>query len=111
MRFEPERRCTLNKPRLGRLADSCLRSVVVHSYHDNRGLDLAREILLPVLDAHPNIGYSDLWILAGYEAVEALGGPRIEMSWGRIDATADQVGTLLHVHRVNAPGLYEGRCE
>ena len=60
------------------------------SYHDNRGLALAREILLPVLAEHPELSVSDLWILAGYESVEALGGPRIEMSWGRIDATADQ---------------------
>lgn len=59
-------------------------------YHDNRGLELARTILLPVLAEHPDISVSDLWILAGYEAVEALGGPRIEMAWGRIDATADQ---------------------
>ena len=58
-------------------------------YHDNRGLALAREILEPV-KASWNISYSDLWILAGYEAVEALGGPHIEMAWGRVDATADQ---------------------
>ena len=67
MRFEPER-----------------------SYHDNRGLELAREVLQPVLTDHPEVGYSDLWVLAGYEAVEALGGPHIEMAWGRVDATADQ---------------------
>ena len=59
-------------------------------YHDNRGLELAREILLPVQAAHPEISVSDLWILAGYESVEALGGPHIEMAWGRVDATADQ---------------------
>ena len=59
-------------------------------YHDNRGLELARTILLPVKGEHPDISYSDLWILAGYEAVEALHGPRIEMAWGRVDATADQ---------------------
>ena len=59
-------------------------------YHDNTGLALAREILLPVQRAHPSISISDVWVLAGYEAVEALGGPRIEMAWGRVDATADQ---------------------
>ena len=47
-------------------------------YHDNRGLELARTILLPVKDEYPDISYSDLWILAGYEAVEALGGPHVE---------------------------------
>lgn len=63
-------------------------------YHDNRGLELAREILLPVREAHPDISISDLWILAGYEAVEALSGPHIEMSWGRVDATSDQAPAI-----------------
>ena len=54
-------------------------------YHDNRGLELAREILLPVLEEHPGVSHSDVWVLAGYEAVEALNGPHIEMAWGRID--------------------------
>ena len=48
------------------------------------------EILLPVLARHPALSVSDLWVLAGYESVEALAGPRIEMSWGRLDAGADQ---------------------
>jgi hypothetical protein len=60
------------------------------NYHDNSGLELARTIVLPVKDEYPDLSYSDLWILAGYEAVEALGGPHIEMAWGRVDATADQ---------------------
>lgn len=89
---------------------------------------------------HPDISYSDLWILAceqppclpltmwcrtssallrwncltglclaadtcrgcdyrsGYEAVEALGGPHIEMTWGRVDATEDQVDTDTFLH-------------
>jgi len=65
MRFEPER-----------------------SYNDNMGLDLPRDFLEPVKTLNPELSYADLWVLAGYEAVEMLGGPRITFRAGRIDATA-----------------------
>ena len=59
MRFEPER-----------------------SYNENRGLELARNSLEPILTLHPGLSTSDLWVLAGYVAVETLGGPRIEFRPG-----------------------------
>jgi cytochrome c peroxidase len=62
MRFEPER-----------------------SYHENRGLELARESLEPLLEQY-SISASDLWVLSGYVAVETLGGPRIDFRAGREDA-------------------------
>ena len=51
-------------------------------YHDNRGLELAREILLPVQAAHPEISVSDLWILASYVGLEMTGGPIIPFTPG-----------------------------
>jgi catalase (peroxidase I) len=56
-------------------------------YEDNRGLDVALDSLNVVKDLTPGISYSDLWVLAGYVAVEKLGGPHIKFVEGRIDAT------------------------
>lgn len=35
-------------------------------YEDNRGLDLAREVLESVKQKHPAASLSDIWVLAGY---------------------------------------------
>eukprot|EP01012_Entosiphon_sulcatum_P040580 TRINITY_DN54255_c0_g1_i1.p1 TRINITY_DN54255_c0_g1~~TRINITY_DN54255_c0_g1_i1.p1 ORF type:complete len:292 (-),score=46.88 TRINITY_DN54255_c0_g1_i1:41-916(-) len=55
-------------------------------YGADTGLNLARDFLQPIKDLHPEIPYSDLWILAGYTALEAMGGPHIEFHGGRRDA-------------------------
>lgn len=52
----------------------------------NAGLDLARGFLEEIKQLHPDISYSDLWILAAYESIERLGGPHIEFRAGRTDA-------------------------
>jgi len=54
-------------------------------YYDNKGLGLAREQLHQVKEKHRHASYSDIWILAGYTAVEYLGGPHIEFTPGRVD--------------------------
>jgi len=53
----------------------------------NAGLGVARDFLEPVKAQFPAISYADLWILASYEAIEFMGGPHIEMKFGRTDAT------------------------
>ena len=56
----------------------------------NAGLDKARAFLEVVKKKHPEITYSDLWILASYVAIEEMGGPAIEFTPGRIDAKEDK---------------------
>jgi len=51
----------------------------------NAGLAIARGLLEPVKKKHPEISYSDLWIYAGYVALEAMGGPAIPFRLGRVD--------------------------
>lgn len=52
----------------------------------NAGLGIARDILLPVAKAHPEISQADLWTFAGCCAIEMMGGPRIPFNFGRSDA-------------------------
>ena len=39
----------------------------------------------PIKEKHPWISYADLWTLAGVVSVEAMGGPQINWTPGRID--------------------------
>lgn len=52
----------------------------------NAGLDKAQAFLEAIKKEHPEISYSDLWILASYAAIEEMGGPVIEFTPGRSDA-------------------------
>lgn len=52
----------------------------------NAGLNHARKFLEPIKKNHPNLSYADLWIFASYVAIESMGGPNIEFSYGRNDA-------------------------
>jgi len=52
----------------------------------NKGLDIARNLLQPIHDQHPNISTADFWSLAGVAAIEAMGGPKINWKKGRTDA-------------------------
>eukprot|EP00755_Sulcionema_specki_P035343 Sspe_Gene.104692::Locus_81652_Transcript_1_1_Confidence_1.000_Length_695::g.104692::m.104692/K00428/E1.11.1.5; cytochrome c peroxidase len=60
-------------------------------YYKNRGLKIARDALVPVRDMHPGLTFSDLWVLAAYEAVEYMGGPHIDFTPGREDTPREQV--------------------
>jgi cytochrome c peroxidase len=51
----------------------------------NAGLDVARNRLEPIKKKYPEITYSDLWILSGVTAIEAMGGPSIPFHPGRRD--------------------------
>ena len=43
----------------------------------NAGLNKAQKFLEPIKMKYPNLSYSDLWILASYQAIEYMGGKRI----------------------------------
>jgi len=77
----------------------------------NAGLEHARKYLQPVKDQFPNLSYADLWILAGYVAIEEMGGPRIPFKGGRRDAKSaescppdgrlpDADGDAAHVRKI-----------
>jgi len=53
----------------------------------NAGLDKAREFLEPIKAEFPDVSYGDLWVFAGLVALEEMGGPHINMRWGRNDLT------------------------
>lgn len=52
----------------------------------NAGLGNARALIEHVKRRHPAASYADLYILAGYVAVQEMGGPEIEFKSGRTDA-------------------------
>ena len=49
----------------------------------NAGLGIERDILQPVKRAVPEASTADIWTLAGAQAVEVCGGPRINHAMGR----------------------------
>ena len=55
-------------------------------YEDNRGLDVARDALVSVVERHPGASFADVWVLGSYIAIEHLGGPRVGFRHGRTDA-------------------------
>jgi catalase (peroxidase I) len=57
---------------------------------ENAGLDKVRALLEPIHEKHPWLSFADLWILAGYVAIEELGGPRLRFSTGRKDYTWEE---------------------
>ncbi|GBG29894.1 Cytochrome c peroxidase, mitochondrial [Hondaea fermentalgiana] len=81
---------------------------------ENRGLEVARELLTPIKKKHPGISYSDLWILAAYAALEHTGGPVITFEPGRTDKAAKHAikpGRLPEAEHGILPGVDdEGRA-
>jgi catalase (peroxidase I) len=54
----------------------------------NAGLDIARDLLVPIKEKYPGISMADLWALAAVVGIEASGGPVIPFRPGRVDATS-----------------------
>jgi hypothetical protein len=52
----------------------------------NAGLHIIRDMLLPVMQNHPELSRADIWTTAGLAAIEFMGGPKIEPVFGRMDA-------------------------
>jgi cytochrome c peroxidase len=57
---------------------------------ENGGLVKAMEVLEPVKLKFPWMSYADLWVLAGYVAIEVSGGPFIALGVGRTDFSAEE---------------------
>ena len=55
----------------------------------NAGLDIMQKILEPVKKRFPSMSYADLWVVAGCQAIQLMGGPKVDVKYGRTD-DADQ---------------------
>ncbi|GLC36642.1 hypothetical protein PLESTM_000484300 [Pleodorina starrii] len=56
----------------------------------NKGLAIALGILAPIKKKYPDVSYADLFQMASAVAVEAAGGPKIPMRYGRKDASGPE---------------------
>jgi len=66
---------------------------------ENSGLGKARQILQPVADKHKWLSQADLWVLAGYVAIEHTAGPHIPFATGRADLTDGQAAAKYGARR------------
>merc|ERR1719183_651962 len=66
---------------------------------ENKGLAKARKVLEQVHARHPYMSLADVFVLGGYVAFEATGGPVIPFAIGRKDFTADEA------YKVHGAGL------
>jgi catalase (peroxidase I) len=57
---------------------------------ENAGLNKAKALLAPIHARYPWLSLADLWILAGYVAIECAGGPCIRFAHGRRDFTKEE---------------------
>lgn len=57
---------------------------------ENAGFAKAFDVLGKIQQRHPWLSYADLYVLAGYVALEESGGPRIAMGIGRRDYTPEE---------------------
>ena len=51
----------------------------------NAGLGIIRDLLKPVSDHNPEVSKADIWVAAGANAVEFLGGPKVPHAFCRTD--------------------------
>ena len=56
----------------------------------NAGLGAAVALLAPLKEKYPEISHADLIQMASAASIEACGGPRIPMRYGRVDAKSDE---------------------
>lgn len=56
----------------------------------NAGLTLALKLLTPIKNKFENVGWADLMQMASAAAIEVTGGPKIDMKYGRKDATGPE---------------------
>jgi cytochrome c peroxidase len=59
----------------------------------NAGLEKARAFLEPIKEKFPEVSYADLWVFAGIVGLEEMGGPHVQMRWGRkdLDEKSDKI--------------------
>ncbi|KAL5215831.1 hypothetical protein ABZP36_007232 [Zizania latifolia] len=68
-------------------ANGSLRFDVELKHGANAGLVNALKLIQPIKDKYLNISYADLFQLASATAIEEAGGPKIPMTYGRVDVT------------------------
>jgi len=77
----------------------------------NAGLAAAVALLEPVKAAFPAVSYADIFQMASARAIELAGGPKIDMIYGRVDATGPEMcspeGNLPDAEAGDA-GMYGG---
>uniref|UniRef100_A0A0D9W550 L-ascorbate peroxidase n=1 Tax=Leersia perrieri TaxID=77586 RepID=A0A0D9W550_9ORYZ len=71
-------------------ANGSLRFEVELKHGANAGLVNALKLVQPIKDKYPNISYADLFQLASATAIEEAGGPKIPMTYGRVDVTGPE---------------------
>uniref|UniRef100_A0A0E0KQV2 L-ascorbate peroxidase n=1 Tax=Oryza punctata TaxID=4537 RepID=A0A0E0KQV2_ORYPU len=71
-------------------ANGSLRFDVELKHGANAGLVNALKLVQPIKDKYPNISYADLFQLASATAIEEAGGPKIPMTYGRVDVTGPE---------------------
>lgn len=54
----------------------------------NAGLSGALTLLGPVKEKYPDVSYADIFQMASARGIELAGGPKIDMKYGRVDATS-----------------------
>jgi catalase (peroxidase I) len=57
----------------------------------NNGLNIMRDLLIPVKNQFPFLSYADIWTRAGAFAVRFTGGATVPFNYGRTDATDPSV--------------------
>jgi catalase (peroxidase I) len=70
-----------------------------HDDPENTGLDLARMQLETVKKQHPLVSYADLYVLAGCEAIERMGGPHMPFRQGRKDYSVEEASVVYGANR------------
>lgn len=56
----------------------------------NAGLANALKLLEPVKEAFPDVSYADIFQMASARSIELAGGPKVDMIYGRVDATGPE---------------------
>lgn len=74
-----------NRTHTGGSNGACMRFKPESDHGGNAGLDLARNWLESVKQAHPDISYADLYMLAANVAIAEMGGPSMKTKVGRTD--------------------------
>jgi L-ascorbate peroxidase len=60
------------------------------SHGANAGLPGALKLLEPVKEANPEVSYADIFQMASARSIELAGGPKIDMKYGRVDASGPE---------------------
>lgn len=71
-------------------ANAAIRFKKEMAHGANAGLPIAANLLEPFKAKYPDVSYADLYQMASAVAIEAAGGPKIPMRYGRRDARTEE---------------------